>query len=402
MSMSPSGEDVHPEQDDSGNKQDPAPLPLSSRAPSLTISLVRAICVAGVAIHHWFEFSNWLPTHDPGVKAPSYGGVLPLIILPWIIFVAGYLEVFSRSLLWERLLWFALYIILGVVVNVVAHCDLDRLFKGEGWRARGGGDRALTGWEVVGHMGFVIFLAFWTLILRPFKWFVVGTWARSSGRRSQSAPNPQDEAGPSEGTQQEPLIPSAEHTEKPLAAPGSREYHFLLGSVFFLLVWACLYHFLIVPAPHLPWSAGGVFFGSGRWVYVIGVLFVSACYRDPWCCHYYVIGVCGRGQDVVCLWFIVRRDWSQHATLVRAGPSMRLARDWQLSSTLHGCHPLSQTTNIPIGFFDAPLSGRRRARVAAGFCVSRWDQFPRVSGGLDRRGDRERLAVRSDGRRAGF
>lgn len=71
----------------------------SARAPSLTISFLRAFCVAGVFTQHWLTNSNWDKNKEGqyvGSHWPKWGGVWPLIILPWLMFLAGFLEAFSR------------------------------------------------------------------------------------------------------------------------------------------------------------------------------------------------------------------------------------------------------------------------------------------------------------------
>ena len=220
---------------------------VQQRHPSLVLSALRLYCVLGVFLFHFQEYSNyrWAKTGLDG-KFPDFGGVWPLVILPGLMGICGYLEALSESGLGRRLAWLALFLVgavgcsqcrgeralhdrivrctvcsfgeepneqtvqctilsyslclvsrsffqifppppqvLGMTVNTVTRCDLHSLMnwmKGKpgpvllnsNAQAQADGKNVVSVNDIIWHLWFILLLAVYTLMLRPFKWFARG------------------------------------------------------------------------------------------------------------------------------------------------------------------------------------------------------------------------------------
>ena len=144
---------------------------------STIISLLRVIGIFSVISYH-FQQKNY-----PGiahVNAPFSA----VMTLPWLAGICGYLESRSNTLVHVRLMYLSILFLLCVIVNSLC---ID--WKGE-WRNVGGVSgmgsslkESTVWWKVtevlrrngpnlVYHGGFVLMMMGFTVLVRPFRWYV--------------------------------------------------------------------------------------------------------------------------------------------------------------------------------------------------------------------------------------
>lgn len=172
---------------------------------------------------------------------------------------------FLSSPLWQRFAWLGLYLALGVFINIMTECDLEALFKGEGFKTRSDdkvipfGEMLLGRGVLIGHMFFVMLLLLWTLVLWPFKCFANGYFRGAYERIFQGGeeeergvkPNPQEEVR----GEAEPLLDSGVgQTNTGEAVPKRGELFWLFSAVFILIGAFAAFHLAV----RLPWHCAGI------------------------------------------------------------------------------------------------------------------------------------------------